>query len=89
MSDEISDTRTRSWISKTVEAYGKAVPGSTTGLHDHIATAPRPRLFASTACEGQVDRVNRAIEVWETWSLRSPGPRVASFDEVSGEVELR
>ncbi len=89
MSDEISDTRTRSWISKTVEAYGKAAPGSTTGLHDHITTASRPRLSISTACEGQIDRVNRAIEVWETWSLRSPGPRVASFNEASGEVELR
>ncbi len=89
MSDEVSDTRVKSWAAKTVEAYGREVPGSTTGLHDHIATAPRPRLFASTACEGQVDRVNRAIQEWEAWSSRSPGPRVASFNEVSGDVELR
>lgn len=39
--------------------------------------------------EGQVDRINRAIQEWETWTSRSPGPRVASFNEVYGNVELR
>jgi hypothetical protein len=79
MSDEVSDTRARSWASKTVEAYAKAVLGGTTGLHDHIVSAHRPCLFANMIDEGQIDRVNRAIEEWETWSSRSPGPRCQSL----------
>jgi hypothetical protein len=89
VSDEISDARARSWASKTVEAYARAVFGSTTGLHDHIASAHRPSLFATMNHEEQVDRVNRAIQEWETWTSRPPGPRVASFNEVYGNVELR
>ncbi len=89
MSDEVSDPRAPSWASKTVEAYAKAARGGTTGLHDYIITAHRPSLFADATCKGQIDRVNRAIEEWESWSSRSPGPRVVSFDKVSGEVELR
>ena len=89
MSDQVSDTQARSRAAKIVHAYGEAVRGSTTGLHDHIATAPRPALFTSTTHEEVVDRINRAIGEWERWSLRPPGPRVVSFDEVSGEVEMR
>ena len=89
MSDEISDAHVRSWASKTVEAYARAVFGGTTGLHDHIVSAHRPSLFANMDHERQVDRINRAIQEWEAWSSRSPGPRVASFNEMSGDVELR
>ncbi len=89
MSDEVSETRVMSQAAKIVLAYGKAVPGSTTGLHDHIATAPRPSLFTSTSHEAVIERINRAIGEWEKWSLRPSGPRVVSLDEVSGEVEMR
>ena len=89
MSDEVSDTRARSRAAKIVHAYGKAARGNTTGLHDHIAAAPRPSPFASMTHEEVIDRINRAIGEWEKWSLRPPGPRVVSFDEVSGEVEMR
>lgn len=89
MSDEVSDTRVMSRAAKIVLAYGKAAPGSTTGLHDHIVSAPRPPLSTSTTHDEVIDRINRAIGEWEKWSLRPPGPRVVSFDEVSGEVEMR
>ncbi len=89
MSDEVSDTRTRSRAAKIVHAYGEAARSNTTGLHDHIATAPRSSLFTSTSHEEVIDRINRAIGEWEKWSLRPPGPRVVSFDEISGEVEMR
>jgi hypothetical protein len=89
MSDEVSETRVMSRAAKIVLAYGKAVPGSTTGLHDHIARAPLPPLFTSTTHDEVINRINCAIGEWERWSLRPPGPRVVSFDEVSGEVEMR
>lgn len=89
MSDETSETRARSWASKTVEAYAKAVPGGTMGLHNHLVSSSRPALFASATHEGPIDRINRAIEDWEKWSLRQPGPRVISLDEVTGTIEMR
>ncbi len=89
MSDEVSDARARSQAAKIVQAYGEAVPGGTTGLHNYIATTPRPNLFTSVTNEAQIDRVNRAIEEWERWSLRPPGPRVVSFDEMTNEIEMR
>jgi hypothetical protein len=89
MSDEIDDTRARSWIAKAVQAYTKVSSGSTLGLHDYIATARRRRLFDSIAFEEQIDRVNEAIGEWEKWALRQPGPRVVSLNEAAGEVELR
>jgi hypothetical protein len=89
MTDEISDIQARNWVAKTVQAYNKAAPGSTTGLHDYIASAPRPRLFTTMSYEEQINRVNRAIEEWERLSMRSPGPRVVSLNEAAGEVEVR
>ncbi len=89
MNDEISGTQTRSWVAKTVQAYSKASPGSTAGLHDYIATTPRPGLFTSTGDEEQIDRVNRAIAEWERWTMRPPGPRVVSLNEAAGEVEVQ
>jgi hypothetical protein len=89
MSDEISDNQARSWVARTVQAYSKAAPGSTAGLHDYIATTPQPGLFNSTVHEEQIDRVNRAIAEWERWSMRPPGPRVVSLNEAAGEVEVQ
>ncbi len=89
MSDEVSDTRTRSRAAKIVHAYGEAARSNTTGLHDHIATAPRASLFTSTSHEAVIDRINRAIGQWEKWSSRPPGPRVVSFDDVTDNIEMR
>ncbi len=89
MSDEIDNTRARSWIAKAVQAYTKVSSGSALGLHDYIATARRRRLFDSMTFEEQIDRVNEAIGEWEKWALRQPGPRVVSLNEAAGEVELR
>ena len=89
MNYQTSETQTRSWVAKTVQAYSKASRGSTAGLHDYIVTTPRRGLFTSTGHEEQIARVNRAIEEWERWSMRPPGPRVVSLNEAAGEVEVQ